>query len=96
MPRMYMFLGHYMHHDRRADACVAIEVMTDFAAHTSEAMTFADTLAMVACGAQVNRWDDLAPQAWPHGGTCESARATLAATLGEIVNVREVWSLSYR
>ena len=55
-----------------------------------------DTLAMVACGAQVNRWDDLAPQAWPHGGTCESARATLAATLGEIVNEREVWSLTYR
>jgi len=102
MSRMYTFLGHYTHHDRRSAATVAVSTQTDFAARTPLAIAFADTLAMVICGGNfspgtsVVPWSEAAALAWPHGGTCEAARMALSTQLGEQIEVHDTWIISHR
>ncbi len=72
--------------DGKSGVIVEVNIQTDFAARNAEFIQFAETVADVAMKAKTGA--DLGAEAFPSGGTVESARQALVGKLGENITVR--------
>ena len=91
MANRHYFIGVYNHHDRSRGAIVRLSTVTDFAARTEEAQSFADRAARFACGFHCETVADLLGIPTPGNlPTFADELAALSKALGERVVVESV------
>lgn len=81
---------------RQADQAVLVEINceTDFVAKDASFLAFAEQAANVALAGGAASAEALADAAWPEGGTVDTARQALVATIGENIQVRRLVRLA--
>ena len=90
MSDRHHFIGAYLHHDRQRAAIVRLSCVTDFAARTTEAKTFADQVAMTACAVGSNLGDILNVPT-PGGFTVSERLTHITRALGEEVRIESAF-----